>query len=158
MKEIPFKILFFIENSCCLITSLRAITSTFLLEEAIYPLDNLIMKPTRKIDKYIEFVKDKNGDILYIEHPKKLLLEIDKENYIKQWDRKTWYDWICNLDKLIYNYPKLKNLVSIYLKELDSIFSKSIFDIDYLCTNVKDLTPSMVKPFMFLYYEINSIS
>ncbi len=159
MEDIPFKILFFVENSCCLITSLRAITSRFLLEESIYPLDKFIMKPTtKKIDKYIEFLKDKNGDILYIEHPKNLVLEIEKKNDIKRWDRKTWYDWIHNLNKFIYNYPNLKNLVSTYLKELDSIFEKSIFDIDFLCTNVEGLHPSMIKPFMFLYYEINLLS
>tara|TARA_B100001027_G_C16265761_1_gene331989 strand:- start:2439 stop:3440 length:1002 start_codon:yes stop_codon:yes gene_type:complete len=158
MKEIPFKILFFIENSCSLITSLRAITSRFILEESIYPLENLIMKPIKNLDKYIEFVKDKNGDILYIEHPKKLLLEIEKKNYIKQWDRKTWYGWIRDVKKLIYNYPKLETLVDIYIKELDSVFEKSIFDIDYLCTTVKDLEPIMIKPFMFLYYELNSLS
>lgn len=154
MKEFPFQILFFVDNTSALITSLRAITSRFILQEAIFPIDNITMKPIKNVEKIIEFEKDKNGDVLYIEHPKNLKIRIDQENYLKTWDRYTWYQWIKNIYNLSHNYPELRNVIGIYLKELDSIFERSINHMDYLLRTVHDLDINMISPYFFLYYEL----
>ena len=74
MKPTPlnFPLLFVFPNNIdSLITSLRTITSYFLLKNSICSLQSIQLKSLKSTTtKLIELVKDQNNDIMYFEHPK----------------------------------------------------------------------------------------
>jgi len=141
-----------------LVTALRTITSKFILEETIYPLDEIFLKPQKNYDKLLEFKQDKNGDVLLLEHPKNLRIVVyESENKIKPWDRYTWYTWIQDLTDAMFLYPSMKKILNLYISELNSIFEKSIYDLDYLIHQTNgELKPEMIKSYMLLYYELST--
>ena len=160
MKDVHFDNLFYIENPSLLVTALRTITSKFILEETIYPLEEIFLKPHKNYDKLLEFKQDKNGDVLLLEHPKNLRIVVyddESENKIKPWDRYTWYTWIQDLTDSLFLYPSMKKILNKYISELNSVFEKSIYDLDYLIHQTKgQLKPEMIKSYMLLYYELSS--
>lgn len=161
MKNFSFDTVFFIENQNLLITSLRTITSKFLLDEAIYSLDEIVLQSQKKTEKLIEFQKDKNGDILYLEHPKNFILMIHRQQEEPiHWDRHTWYNWIhCLHESTSKLYPSVHRILSIYFDELNTIFQNSINDLDSLYHQTNgSLEPEMIKPYMLLYYQFKSTS
>lgn len=158
MKDVCFDNLFYIDNSSLLVTALRTITSKFILEETIYPFDEIFLKPQKNYDKLLEFKKDKNGDVLLLEHPKNLKIVVyEAQNKIKPWDRYTWYTWIHDLTDAMFLYPPIKKLLNVYISELNSVFEKSIYDLDYLIHQTNgQLKPEMIKSYMLLYYELST--
>lgn len=154
MKEFPFEILFYVQNTTTLITSLRTITSTFILDECIYPVHDIYLKPYK--DKLIEFKKEeRNGDVVYLEHPQNLKLNVRSSLPSKRWDRTTYYDWIQSIVKLSFNYETLNTILNRYMNEMDTTFEKSINHLDLLYHLVPSLEKEMIHPYVFLYYELN---
>lgn len=158
MKLLSLENLFYIHNENIMITSLRTITSKFLLDEGIIPFNKIFFKPDKKTDQYLEFQKDKNGDILYLEHPKNLRLVFDKtDDNMKQWDRIIWYSWIQNLYESSQLYPSLHKILKLYINELNNSFEKSINHLDFLLQNT-NLKPEMIKPYFLMYYEFKLLN
>lgn len=155
MKDLPFQTLFFIENYNLFVTTLRTITSKFILDECIYSFENIFLRPQKNYDKFLEFQKDMNGDVLYLEHPKHLRVTFENATE-KPWDRYTWYLWIHNVYENCGLYPPMKKILDTYIKELNKSFEKSINHLDFLIQNVNDLKPEMIKPYMLMYYELTS--
>jgi hypothetical protein len=155
MKDLPFQTLFFIENYNLFVTTLRTITSKFILDECIYSFENIFLRPQKNYDKFLEFQKDMNGDVLYLEHPKHLKVTFENATE-KPWDRYTWYLWIHSVYENCGLYPPMKKILDTYIKELNKHFEKSINHLDFLIQNVNDLKQEMIKPYMLMYYELTS--
>ncbi len=149
---IPFMSLFYIENEEALVTSLRSITSYFLIKKQIVPLQEISLIPLKRGKKLIQFLEDQQSNNHYLEHPKGMRLHFEQSQGDAAWNRIDWFHWVIELEKVSQlNYPKLNIVLKEYVKELDSIFYKSINDMDLLLTSVEGLTEEMIKPFMYLY-------
>lgn len=154
MSEIPFLSLFYIKNEASLITALRSITTKFLITESIDFLENINLRPLKRKTKMLEFCKDKNEDIHYIEHPTGLYINLQNEE-LKNWNRVYWYSFIKHMIDLTYQYSDFQSILSKFLEEVDSIFEHSINSLDFLLREVPELKDFMIKPYYFLYYQID---
>ena len=153
--NIPFITLFYIENEESLITSLRTITSYFLIKKHIIPLQDIYMVPLKRGKKLIQFLEDQESHHHYLEHPKGMRLCFENNHMDSAWNRIDWYKWIVDLETLTeINYPTLNVVLKEYLRELDNTFYKSINDMDLLLTVVEGLTTEMIKPYMYLYNSL----
>lgn len=150
---IPFMTLFLLGNEESLITGLRSITSHFIMKESIDPLTTIDMKSLKKGKKLIEF----QGEF-YIEHPSNFQLIFKNSNSTdKTWNRKSFYAWVKELVSILKEKSKTKVylLMKEFLKELDEIFYKSVFDLDLLLQSTNGLQEEMITPFFHLYHNIN---
>ena len=65
--------------------------------------------------------------------------------------------WIQDLTDSLFLYPSMKKILNVYISELNSVFEKSIYDLDYLIHQTNgQLKPEMIKSYMLLYYELSS--
>lgn len=153
---IPFMSLFYIQNEEALVTSLRTISSYFLIKKQIVYLQDITLIPLKRGKKLIQFLEDQQSDHHYLEHPRGMRISFEqRQGDAAVWNRIDWYNWVIELERLTeLNYPKLNVVLKEYLRELDETFYKSINDMDLLLTTVEGLTTEMIKPYMYLYVSL----
>ena len=153
MDEIPITSFFYIPHKqSSLITSLRSITSSFLLYQKIYSYSSIYLLTLKdKNKKIIEIKENNNKDLFYVEHPLSFKL-LFKDG---EWNYKIWDSWLKESILLLNYYPDIKTkFENFYKNEIIPTLGISFYQVKYLKDKVTGLDESMILPFLQYQYRL----
>jgi hypothetical protein len=149
---------YFPNNLDSIITSLRSVTSYFILNSKICDLEDIDLCPLKDSkSKIIELVSNQNHEYTYFEHPQSFKLTYPSE--MKEFDFILYEKMIKSCIHYSERYPKLKLVLeTFYNNEISSKLNLTTIQLEYLEKNVQGFSRNMVLPFFSAKFQFEDLS